>query len=161
MKSRRRSHGISLLELLFTISLLTIVLVVFAAVYPSGYKLNRKSARANVAATTAAAVAAELQGLPFLNKDNRPNYPNLQDMVGNPTAINTFITTQMRTKIPDGFRLPKEGIQVRVVPGPTGSQTLPLMGFIDVTIYWTDVNDFSLQRQVTVVAVKTDNVVGR
>ncbi|CAM9933194.1 unnamed protein product, partial [Phaeothamnion confervicola] len=57
--------GLSLLEVLFTIGLLTIVLVAFAAVYPSGFRLNRKSARATVAAETAAAVAAEIQGLPF------------------------------------------------------------------------------------------------
>lgn len=160
MKSRRRSRGISLLELLFTISLLTIVLVVFAAVYPSGYKLNRKSARANVAATAAAAVAAEVQGLPMLKDLNRPNLPCLADLVLQ-SNVNTFITTQMRTKIPDGFRLPNDGIVVRVAPGTGAPPSLPLIAFIDVTIYWTDVNDFSLQRQVTVTACKTENLVGR
>lgn len=152
-----------MLELLFTISLLTIVLVVFAAVYPSGYKLNRKSARANVAATAAAAVAAELQGLPMLADVNRPNLPNLQDLATNPSGVANFVTTQMRTKIPDGFRLPTNdgSVRVRVAPPPGANPNLPLMAFIDVTIYWTDVNDMSLQRQITVTACKTDNLVGR
>ncbi len=161
MKSRRRGRGISLLELLFTIALLTIVLVVFAAVYPSGYKLNRKSARANVAMTTAAAVAAELQGLPILANELQLDKPSLQRLATDPAGVTTFIQTQMRTKIPEGFRLNNTGIVVSVAPKVEDKSNLPLIAFIRVTINWTDVNDLSLQRQVTASAVKTDNLVGR
>lgn len=161
MKARRRSRGISLLELLFTITLLTIVLVVFAAVYPSGYKLNRKSARANVALTTATAVAAELQGLPILAPSfELSDKPHLQALA-NPANVANYIQNQMRTKIPDGFRLPADGIVVGVAPDREDKLPLPMIAFISVTINWTDVNDMSLQRQVTVRATKTDNLATR
>ena len=165
MNGRKRTRGISLLELLFTISLLTIVLVVFAAVYPSGYKLNRKSAKANVAVQTAAAVAAEVQGLPFT--DDRPNptvpIPTL-NLLNTALNVPTFIQTQMRTKIPEGFRLANDGITVTIDPPPSlqgTAPTLPPIAFIEVTIYWTDVNDMSLQRKITVVTSKTSNLAGR
>lgn len=64
----RRRRGLSLLELLVTMILLTIVLITFAAVYPSGYRLNRKSAKATVAAQTATAIIDEIQNLPLTNE---------------------------------------------------------------------------------------------
>lgn len=50
---------------MITIVLLTAVLITFAAVYPSGYKLNRKTARATQAAKAASAIAEEIQSVPF------------------------------------------------------------------------------------------------
>jgi hypothetical protein len=164
MKGRTSTRGLSLLELLFTISLLTVVLVVFAAVYPSGYKLNRKSAKANVAVSTASAIAAEVQGLPFL--DQRPvgstgTIPTLE-LLKTPTQVPIFRDTQMRTKIPEGFRLPDDGISVEIYPPAlSSSDPTPQIAYITVTIYWTDVNDMSLQRRMSVVTSKTSNQVGR
>lgn len=76
-----RQRGISLLEIMITIVLLTTVLITFAAVYPSGYKLNRKTARASQAAKAATAVAEEVQALPFTSID--PAAATLVGLAGN------------------------------------------------------------------------------
>ena len=168
MSSKRkaaRRRGLSLLELLFTISLLTVVLVAFAAVYPAGFRLNRKSARATVAAETAAAVAAELQGLAFFDERviQDPPIPTLRALdtsTGDRTAITDYITKTMRTPIPKGYTLRPEGVQVRPFTGD-GLSPAPYFAEIAVTLYWTDANDFNRERSVTISVAKTDNRSGR
>ena len=162
MRSRRRV-GLSLLELLFAISLLTVVLVAFAAVYPSGYKLNRKSARATTAAKTAAAVAAEIQSLPFFN-DNNSAPVTLRDLETREDrdGITDYLKNRLKTKIPNGFILRPEGIQIRNHPVTRVPQDpTPFFSEIFVTVYWMDANDVSKERSVTIASAKTDNKVGR
>src|ERR1017187_8430528 len=113
-KSRR---GLSLLEVLFTIGLLTVVLVAFAAVYPSGFRLNRKSAQATVAAETAAAVAAEIQGLAFFDTRvvKKPPITTLTDIdtsSGDRTGLTTYLNNSLRTPIPSGYVLLPQGVNV-------------------------------------------------
>ena len=161
---KHRELGLSLLELLFALSLLTVVLVAFAAVYPSGYKLNRKSARATIAAKTAAAVAAEFQNLPFF--DDRvvktPPIPTLTllDTATDRTNLVQYLSQNLHTTVPSNFLLRPEGIQI--LTPPVGSDpNQPLFAQIFVTVYWTDSNDTNLERSVTIATAKTDNRVGR
>ena len=161
----RKKAGLSLLELLFTIGLLTIVLVAFAAVYPSGFRLNRKSARATIAAETAAAVAAEIQGLPFFDERvvKDPPLSTLTDLdtsTGDRTGISKYLTTSLRTTIPSGFIVRPEGVAVnRIID--TANTAAPYFAQISVTIYWTDANDYNRERNVTIQVGKTDNRDGR
>ena len=161
----RPRRGLSLLELLFTIGLLTIVLVAFAAVYPSGYRLNRKSARATIAAETAAAVAAELQGLPFFDERvvKTPPLVTLTDVdtgTGDRTELTKFINERLRTKIPKGFTLRPQGVEVRRIID-VDNPAAPYFAQVSVTIYWTDANDFNREKDVTILVGKTDNRSGR
>ena len=68
MTRRGSNKGLSLLEVLITLMLLSTTLIAFAAVYPAAFKLNRKTHRSVQAAELAGAVAEELRTLPF----NRP-----------------------------------------------------------------------------------------
>lgn len=165
LREPRKKAGLSLLEVLFTIGLLTIVLVAFAAVYPSGFRLNRKSARATVAAETAAAVAAEIQGLPFFDERviKDPPISTLTDLdtsTGDRTGITKYLTTSLRTAIPTGFTIRPEGVNVnRIID--TANTAAPYFAQIAVTIYWTDANDYNRERNVTIEVGKTDNRDGR
>ena len=154
-------RGLSLLEILVTIALLTVVLVAFAAVYPSGFRLNRKSARATVAAETAAAVAAEIQGLPFFDERviKVPPIVTLTDIdtgAGDRTALTAYLTQNLRTNIPTGYILRPEGVSVFRF-ADTSNSNAPYFAQISVTIYWTDANNFNTERNVSVVVGKTDN----
>ena len=160
----RRPPGLSLLELLFALSLLTVVLVAFAAVYPSGYRLNRKSARATVAAKTAAAVAAEFQSLPFFD-DRVVKTPPIPTLIGldtrtDKTNLTQYLSQNLKTVVPPNFTLRPEGIQI-LTPPIGGDPNSPLFAQIFVTIYWTDRNESGTEHSVTIASAKTDNRVGR
>lgn len=148
-----------MLEILFTIGLLTVILVAFAAVYPSAYRLNRKSARATVAAKTCSAVAAEILALPFFPSTFSTNQLTLldlsQDASGN-AQLKTFVQKQMKTSIPEGYIIRPQGIHVELQPTDLNSRDAR---FADVTVtcYWTDANSPGMEKSVTIVSGKAEN----
>lgn len=62
---QRRPRGATILELMISMVILTGVIVVFATVFPSGYRLNAANLRQNKAASLASAVLEEIKALPF------------------------------------------------------------------------------------------------
>lgn len=66
LKFRRKGQrGLTLLEIMVAIAVLTSTLVAFASVFPAAFKLNRQSHNSVKAAKYAAAVAEELRALPI------------------------------------------------------------------------------------------------
>jgi hypothetical protein len=146
-------------------SLMTVILVAFAAIYPSGYRLNRKSAKATVASKTATAVAAELLSLPFF--DDRPpgssppifTLASLGDAGTGALQVQQFLATSLKTPIPTGYIVRPQGIQVWASPATT--DPTPLFARIQVTVYWPDAQHANIEHSLTVVTAKTDNQVSR
>ncbi len=160
----RHDRGLSMLEIMFTISLLTVMLVTFAAVYPIGFKLNRRSAKTTVAIQTATAVAAEIQEMPFTDSRGGLQTVTLDTLVGMADAPTraSFVAERMKTKVPKGFTIRPEGIFVKNLPttfsGPSGAT--PYFSEIQVTCYWTD-NPAVGEREMTVKVAKSENHISR
>ena len=88
---RPARQALSLLEILFTLGLLTVILVAFASVYPSAYRLNRKSARSTVGAKTSTAVANELLALPIQDTSFNGGNANLLALGSDRAALTAFV----------------------------------------------------------------------
>ncbi|MEW6281609.1 MAG: prepilin-type N-terminal cleavage/methylation domain-containing protein [Candidatus Eremiobacterota bacterium] len=165
---RLRRRGLSLLELMITIVLLSTVLIAFAAVYPAGFKLNRKSQRATVAAQTAEAIAEEIRELPEfipaggggpLNPD--PNRPSLRLFHNFAQANQLPPADMLKTPIPKPFFLPNgqgSPLGVRVyAPDQSYFNGIPFAE-IEVTLAWDESTNTGLQRRhVTVRTSATSN----
>lgn len=140
---------------MITIILLTTVLITFAAVYPSGYRLNRKSAQHTVAAQTAQAVAEELQNLPVFNTSDVGL--SLLYIEENPWAEGSTDPNYgnfPRTPIPEGFTLKSIDVKTYAVSGD-----IPSFADIQVTVSYQDQRTRGDEDiNVTVTAAKTDNV---
>lgn len=159
----RRRQALSLLEILFTIGLLTVILVAFAAIYPSAYRLNRKSARATIAAKTCSAVAAEILALPFYPNSFTSNELTLEELsrdTGGTNEVKQFVNQKMKTSIPEGYTIRPQGVRVNLFPPVDGAN----LGFqqaryakVQVTCYWTDANSPGLEKSVTIVSGKAEN----
>ena len=156
----RSRRALSLLEILFTLGLLTVILVAFAAIYPSAYRLNRKSAKANVAAKTASAVAAELLAMPF-NKlrdtDTTPNLLDFSDPALGPALMHNFVQSDMRTTIPEGFTIRPQAIKVTLFPPRSEITSNFRFAEVSVTCYWIDANTTGLEKSVTILSGKAEN----
>lgn len=162
---QRKTVGLSLLEILFTIALLTVMLVTFAAVYPIGFRLNRKSAKSTVAIQTATSVAAEIQSMPFSDDRNGLGTSTLDTLLGmaTPEGRSDWVTQRMTTKVPKGFTIRPEGISVVNLPDTSGgpSGVTPYFTEITVTCYWTDSNEFNREKEMTVKVAKSQNHIDR
>lgn len=157
MGKRSGQRGLSLLEVLITLMLLSTTLVAFAAVYPAAFKLNRKSQRSVQAAEIAGAVAEELRTLPF----NRPGAGGsgglfLEDFLTGWTADPRFARFP-RTPVPPPFSL--------VSPSNPNNRGVIVIGdspftfaSITVTVYWQEpVHGQMTERSVSIITSKTGN----
>ena len=155
----RRRRGLSLLELLMTMILLTIVLIVFAAVYPSGYRLNRKSAKATVAAQTATAIIDEIQNLPLTNESGGLSLTLLADVPW--SAGGGDYANFPATEIPENFFLEDNtGILVTTYDLNTAGVPTDISVFanIQVTVAYSEPETRGDElTRVTVTASKTWN----
>lgn len=151
---KRPRQALSLLEILFTIGLLTVILVAFAAVYPAAYRLNRKSARANIAAKTSSAVGAEILALPFDPPSFNSAQPNLTDLSQDAAAVQTFVYQQMRTALPEGYNVRPQAVLVTLYGSQAGD---PRFAQVQVTCYYSDANATGMERSVTVISGKAEN----
>lgn len=157
-----RPGGLTLMEILITIVLVTTVLISFAMVYPFGYRLRQKAFRGTQAANVAAAVAEEVRNLPMDNADLdladlasaddywRPGkYPGFPatDMQGQYTIeagdIFVYLYTQPNPNDPDDE-----------------SRRTPTFANIQVTVTWYETLPGAQELQkkkVTVMTAKTAN----
>ncbi len=159
---QQNRRGISLLELMITIVLLSTVLIAFAAVYPAGYKLNRKSQRATIGAQLATAVAEEVRQLPFDSAN--PTQPTLFQLSQLTQAGQLPASGVIKTEIKPPFLIPdgsggNAGIPLGIkVTTPNIEDGYPRYADIEVTIAWDEPNARTLDRRhVTVKTSRTEN----
>lgn len=109
-RSRNR-RGLSLLEILISMALLVLVITSFAVIYPSGFRLHRKSRLNTDAAQAARAVLSELKSLPLTDESGGLSLAYLATngySVSDP-VVNGF----PRSTLPQGYRLDTtKGIEV-------------------------------------------------
>jgi len=159
MNRRGSNKGLSLLEVLITLMLLSTTLIAFAAVYPAAFKLNRKTHRSVQAAELAGAVAEELRTLPF----NRPSALSpgglyLEDFArdGGWNQAGARFRSFPRTEIPEPYSLVSEDGEQRgiVVSGDSPFTYADIL----VTVFWTEpVNHQMVERRVTIHTARTGN----
>lgn len=157
MSRLHRKRGLTLLEVLVTLMLLTTTLVAFAAVYPAAFKLNRKSQRSVQAAEIAGAVAEELRVLPF----NKPNSTTTGGLFLEDFVISGWVRSNPRyarfprTPIPDPYTLVSTTGQLGV--SVTGDSPLTYADII-VTIFWQEpVNNKMMEKSVAIRTARTGN----
>lgn len=108
---RPRPRGLSLLEILISMMLLVLVITSFAVIYPSGFRLHRKSRMSTDAAQAARAVLNELKGLPLTDESGGLSlaYLATNGYDGSDGVVDGF----PRSQLPPGYRLADEnGIEV-------------------------------------------------
>lgn len=109
--ARRGRRGLSLLEILISMALLVLVITSFAVIYPSGFRLHRKSRLNTDAAQAARAVLNELKSLPLTDEAGGLSLAYLASngySVSDP-VVNGF----PRSTLPAGYRLDtSKGIEV-------------------------------------------------
>lgn len=159
MIRRATKSGLSLLEILIAMVLLTVVITTFAAIYPLGFQLHRKSAQATRAAQLATAIIEEVQSLPLTNEGGGLS---LAFMAENPwTAGGSGYEDFPRTEIPDGFFLEDDtGIKVQTYDLVTGGAPTDLAVYaqIQVTVaYRSERTRGNELIPITVTASKTWN----
>lgn len=109
--SRQPQRGLSLLEILISMALLVLVVTSFAVIYPSGFRLHRKSRMSTDAAQAARAVINELKGLPLTDESGGLSlaYLATSGYNGEDATVDGF----PRSALPPGYRLAEEkGIEV-------------------------------------------------
>lgn len=184
LKFRRKGQrGLTLLEIMVAIAVLTSTLVAFASVFPAAFKLNRQSQKSVQAAKHAAAVAEELRAMPVacnssliigFSSGGKKHY--LEEYSRNANELtNVLITknlnnhysglTSVKELVADGFTLDCTDYGV--------SNSLPSIRFrhlgnggnsdsrfweIFVTVYWPEtINGRRVVRSASLVSARTGN----
>lgn len=111
---RRRAasdRGLSLLEILISMVLLVLVITSFAVIYPSGFRLHRKSRMSTDAAQAARAVLSELKSLPLTDESGGLSLAYLATNGYDPT--DAVVDGFPRSALPEGYRVAEDkGIEV-------------------------------------------------
>ena len=112
LAERRKSEsGLSLLEIMITMVLLLLVITSFATIYPSGFRLHRKSKMSTQAAQSARAVLNELKSLPLTREDGGLSLAYLA--TNGYTAGDATLDGFPKTEIPKDYELDaQDGIKV-------------------------------------------------
>lgn len=133
---RRFIHGLSLLEVMITMVLLVVVITSFATIYPSGYRLHRKSRLATDAAQTTRAVINELKSLPLTREDGGLS---LAYLAGNGfQAGDSVLEGFPATELPPGYRLdPENGVKVTLYDLAGGTDP-SVYATMSVTVIYDD-----------------------
>ena len=179
--------GLTLLEVLVSISLICTVMISFAMVYPASFRLTRKTSLANQAASYAASVADELRTKAVFGKLGSRNslYAQgsgsfLEDYLGSdtqpdsrkPLSANAMVAMHFpKISIPEPFTLingSNTGVVVSCsykeqVDGAGVKYYEPLFWTISVTVYWTETDPKGKlqQRSSTIVTSKATAVLSR
>ncbi len=107
----RDVRGLSLLEVMVSMALLVSVLVSFAVIYPSGFRLHRKSRMSTDAAQAARAVLNELKSLPLTDEEGGLSLAYIASNGYLPS--DPLIGEFPKTPLPEGYRLDEEhGVEV-------------------------------------------------
>lgn len=117
-------------------ALLVLVLVSFAVIYPSGFRLHRKSRMSTDAAQAARSVLSELKSLPLTDEEGGLSLAYL--------ATNGFVTTDPllsefpRSPLPAGYKIDEEkGVEVTLYDLAGGSDP-SVYASIKVTLVYED-----------------------
>lgn len=182
LKFRRKGQrGLTLLEIMVAIAVLTSTLVAFASVFPAAFKLNRQSHNSVKAAKYAAAVAEELRALPiagnsFLASSGSSNKRYLEnyDYATNGETVTDFddfcrrLTSAQELR-DAGFFLDyenaggsasgtgsKSGLIIRHV-GKGGNNDSRFWQ-IEVNVFWPEtINGSRVVRSASVISARTGN----
>ncbi len=161
-----KSGGLSLLEIMITMILLTTVLITFAAVYPAGYKLNRKTALAAQAAKAANTVAEEVQSLPFdaIGTVTQVTLGDLEDTPWTPATAASYKAKNFdpARHVKQPFFLDSINVDVHQVNGFDVAATISVtVGYRDLgrqSFSQSAPTDPALEiRHVTITTAKTSN----
>jgi len=174
-KRRGRRHGLTLLEVLISISLTCTVMISFAAVFPASFRMTKKTSQANQACYYASAVAEELRNR-LMDKPSNIAYGDtagryLEDFcddITNPSVRTPLTLAKMQNcnfpkiEIPAPFTLvnpdkPKETGIVVYAGNAAGVQTF---WNISVTVYWTETSPTGklVPHSSTIVSAKSSMV---
>lgn len=153
-----RPGGLTLMEILITIVLVTTVLISFAMVYPFGYRLRQKAFRGTQAANVAAAVAEEVRNLPMTNADLDLADLASADNYWRPGKYPGFPATDMQGQ----YTIEAGDIFVYLYtqPQPNNLGDKPTFANIQVTVTWYETLPGAQELQkkkVTVMTAKTAN----
>ncbi len=111
MRHGLQKKGLSLLEVLVSMALLVLVLVSFAVIYPSGFRLHRKSQMSTDAAQAARSVLNELKSLPLTDEEGGLSLAYIAS--NGFQSTDPLMTDFPKTPLPTGYRLAEEnGIEV-------------------------------------------------
>lgn len=136
MALRFRPRGLSLLEILISMALLVLVVTTFAVIYPSGYRLHRKSRMSTDAAQAARAVVSELKSLPLTDDAGGLSLAYLA--TNGFTSSDPVLDGFPKSTLPEGYRLAEEqGIQVTLYDLAGGSDP-SVYASIKVTLVYVD-----------------------
>lgn len=157
---RCRQSGLTLLEVLVAIILVSTTLVAFASVYPAAFKANRKSHRAVQAAEYASAVAEELRAMPVsrpsltISEDNKFYLEDFEDNAWTP-GRGRFPVASVPPPFSLMSRTNQNGVLVQRADTVAGPSKFWL---ITVTIYWQEpVNHTLVDRSVSIISSRTGN----
>lgn len=110
-RRRKNRSGLSLLEVMITMVLLVLVVTSFATIYPSGFRLHRKSRMSTQAAQAARSVLSELKNLPLTREDGGLSLAYLA--TNGYTPGDSTLDGFPKSELPEGYRLDeKDGIKV-------------------------------------------------
>ncbi len=170
-KRRAAVKGLTLLEVLIAMMLITTTLMSFASVFPAAFKMTRKANRTVQAAKYANAVVEELRSLQVMRPSTFSSGGYyLEDFMG--TTWRPGTTRFPTTEIPEPFSLvavssvpnsSRGGVYVHGIEYEPGTETSsnPVAVFywtIEVTIFWREsVNNAMVDRSVSVISARTGN----
>jgi len=121
---------------MITMVLLVLVVTVFATIYPSGYRLHRKSRMSSEAAQAARSVLSELKNLPLTRDEGGLSLAYLA--ANGYTSEDPELDEFPKTEMPDGYTLAQEeGIKV-VLYDLAGGTDPSVYATISVTLVYTD-----------------------
>ncbi len=166
-KRRVAVKGLTLLEVLIAMMLITTTLMSFASVFPAAFKMTRKANRTVQAAKYANAVVEELRSLNVMRPSTFSSGGYyLEDFVGTKWRPGTsrFPTTE----IPAPFSLVavsnvpgsgRGGVYVHGIEYEDEAQTKAVFFWtIQVTVFWREsVNNKMVDRSVSVISSRTGN----
>lgn len=159
MVNKLRQKGVSLLEILVSLMLLCSVMMTFAMVFPSGYRLNLKNRMESKASKIANGIANKIQNVDFVGASvfgpvqDEPTIQNLQ------TWSSGDFHEWFEDDIPEPFYLPDnedlKGIDVTILDPEIQGGTLAR---IRVTVAWEEsIKGRILTKFVTVTTYRSRN----
>jgi type II secretory pathway pseudopilin PulG len=166
----KRNRGISILEIMMAMSLMTVVIVAFATVFPSGYRLNFSNLNQNKAAGLANSVVEELRGLDMATLEAiasgsmKPAAMKAAKYFSTPVGIGTPLPGEL-------FYIPNDGTGIEVtmknrkvtlahesIPGKVGQETVRTAR-VQVTVQWTESRrSGTIPKKVSVVSMATSTL---
>lgn len=151
---RRKVRGLSLLEIMIAIMVLTVSLVAFASVFPAAFKLNHYAGRYTQAEKFASAVIEELRKFELADHNTaKPGFIDYYD--ADESRLEELTSVKNLEKA--GFRLKKNK------KGPKNDDIISISGTFctfTVNVYWDETSHGGLNSEtsncsVTVIGGRT------